>query len=94
MFPTTVTKKETYVIKETREFAGEKVVVERKVEVGSEQDEAMKRKKQGSKSNLDDLLDKLSGKTKKMTTIAKTEVSMISQYVHSESCHSWVFADV
>jgi hypothetical protein len=77
MFPTTVTKKETYVIKETREFAGEKVVVETKVEVGSEQDEAMKRKKLASKSNLDDLLDKLSGKTKKMTTIKKTEVGMI-----------------
>jgi hypothetical protein len=75
MFPTTVTKKETYVVKETRDFAGEKVVVERKVEVGSEEDEAMKRRKLGSKSNLDNLLDRLSGKTKKMTTITKTEVS-------------------
>ena len=72
MFPKTVEKKETIVVKETREFAGEKVVVETKVLVGSAEHEAMK--KRGQKSNLDNLLDKLSGKNKNITTLKKTEV--------------------
>lgn len=58
MFPKAVAKKETVVLKELREFAGEKVVIETKVEVGSAEHDAMKKK---SKNNLGNLLDKLAG---------------------------------
>ena len=50
------------------------VMIEKKVEVGSEEHSAMM-KKVGTKNNLDNLLDKLSGKNKNITTLRKTEVS-------------------
>jgi len=53
-------------------------MIEKKVEVGSEEHSAMM-KKVGTKNNLDNLLDKLSGKNKNITTLRKTEVRLNSE---------------
>eukprot|EP00960_Hanusia_phi_P020356 600466-Hanusia_phi.AAC.1 len=68
MFPTTVRKEKTTRVQETVEFAGEMVTVEREVKKESEEG-----KKMLKKNNLDDLVSRLTGKSKGITTLSKTE---------------------
>jgi hypothetical protein len=71
LFPTTVAKKATVQVEQKVDFAGKQVKITKDVEVGSKEHEAIQKKK--GKGNLDDLVARLTGKQKSITTLTKTE---------------------
>jgi hypothetical protein len=77
LFPATVTKKATYTEVKTVDFAGEKVQITKKVEVGAAEEGAQPGKRGAAqaprKSRLEALVARITGKKATVTTIAKTE---------------------